>query len=99
MCAVRAICVPLCATVWRTRDTADDGGRSVLGRAAREAASEAHSEDADATVRAAAQEVSGGNEKELAAVLQLAASSRKAATAEQVKQYEENIRSALHSTM
>ena len=53
-----------------------------------------------ATSYCAAQEVSGGNE----GVGSGAAAGRlesygKAATAEQVKQYEENIRSALHSTM
>ena len=84
-------CVPLCAAVCHCfgalRDAAGNGGRSLLARAAREAASEAHGEDADAILRAAAQEVSGGNEgvvKELAAVPQLAASSCKVAMAQQV---------------
>ena len=70
------MCVPsVCrcvATVWRTRDTlccvltCDDGGRwSVLvAGPRRDAASEAHREDADARPYElhTAQEVSGGNE-------------------------------------
>ena len=94
LCAVCAVCVPsVCHCFGARRDAADDGGRSLSGRAAGEAASEADGEDAAQAVRAAAQEDRPAGTQELASVPRLAASSRKAATAQQVQQYEEKIRS------
>ena len=52
----------VCHCFGARRDAADDGGRSLSGRAAGEAASEADGEDAAQAVRAAAQEDAGGNQ-------------------------------------